>query len=126
MKQVSCINWLQFVKNSIPLHFFPRYNREGKTPQDIFSETHKKLVVEGGWWQSNASQSCSVVAALIATVSFATSATVPGRVKSESGSPTLEKHPAFSIFAISSLIALYFSVTSVVMFLAILISRQGQ
>lgn len=116
---------MQFVKNSMPLHFFPRYNLKGQTSRDIFSETHEKLAKEGGDWLTNTSESCSVVAALIATVAFATSATVPGGVKSESGTPTLQNEPAFGIFAISSLVALCFSVTSVVMFLAILTSRHG-
>lgn len=114
---------MQFVKKSMPFHFFVRYNKQNKSPKDVFTETHKDLVQAGGQWLTNTSQSCSVVAALIATVAFATSATVPGGVKEDSGEPTLENQPAFSVFAISSLVALCFSVTSVVMFLAILTSR---
>ncbi|XVF32516.1 hypothetical protein REPUB_Repub17cG0089300 [Reevesia pubescens] len=117
------IKWYEFVKNSMPVHFFVRYNKENKTPKDIFTEKHKQLVDKGGEWLTNTSESCSVVAALIATVAFATSTTVPGGVKSESGTPTFENHPAFEVFAISSLIALCFSVTAVVMFLSILTSR---
>ncbi|KAL7084230.1 hypothetical protein ACP275_14G212500 [Erythranthe tilingii] len=117
------IKWYEFVKNSMPMHFFTRYNQKGQTPREIFSETHQKLLKEGGEWLTSTSESCSVVAALIATVAFATSATVPGGVKSDIGTPTLENQPAFSIFAIASLIALCFSVTAVVMFLAILTSR---
>ncbi|XVE73071.1 hypothetical protein DITRI_Ditri11bG0088200 [Diplodiscus trichospermus] len=118
------IKWYEFVKNSMPVHFFPRYNGVNKTPRDIFTETHKDLVEKGGKWLTNTSESCSVVAALIATVAFATSTTVPGGVKTEStGKPTFENHPAFEVFAISSLIALSFSVTAVVMFLSILTSR---
>ncbi|PPD85671.1 hypothetical protein GOBAR_DD17394 [Gossypium barbadense] len=105
------IKWYEFVKHSMPVHFFARYNKENKTPKDIFTDTHKQLVDKGGEWLTNTSESCSVVAALIATVAFATSTTVPGGVKSESGKPTLENHPAFDVFAISSLIALCFSVT---------------
>ncbi|XP_047940532.1 uncharacterized protein LOC125187915 [Salvia hispanica] len=118
------IKWYEFVKNSMPLHFFPRYNKESKTPKEIFNETHEELAKQGGAWLISTSQSCSVVAALIATVAFATSATVPGGVKGDnSGTPTLQNQPAFSVFAISSLVALCFSVTSVIMFLAILTSR---
>ncbi|KAL1559668.1 hypothetical protein AAHA92_09984 [Salvia divinorum] len=118
------IKWYEFVKNSMPVHFFPRYNNESKTPKEIFNETHEELAKQGGAWLISTSQSCSVVAALIATVAFATSATVPGGVKDDnSGTPTLQNQPAFSVFAISSLVALCFSVTSVIMFLAILTSR---
>ncbi|XP_061968223.1 uncharacterized protein LOC133691644 [Populus nigra] len=117
------IKWFEFVKDSMPPNFFVRYNKEGKTPRDIFTETHKDLVKSGGEWLTNTSESCSVVAALIATVAFATSSTVPGGVNEITGSPILEYQPAFKMFAISSLIALCCSVTSVVMFLAILTSR---
>ncbi|KAK3001613.1 hypothetical protein RJ639_020652 [Escallonia herrerae] len=117
------LKWYEFVKESMPLHFFARYNRTGQTPKDIFTDTHKDLLKDGGEWLTNTAESCSVVAALIATVAFATSSTVPGGVNQESGTPTLENQPAFNIFAISSLVALCFSVTSLVMFLAILTSR---
>ncbi|KAJ7006178.1 hypothetical protein NC653_005511 [Populus alba x Populus x berolinensis] len=117
------IKWFEFVKDSMRPNFFVRYNKEEKTPRDIFTETHKDLVKNGGEWLTNTSESCSVVAALIATVAFATSSTVPGGVNETTGSPILEYQPTFKMFAISSLIALCFSVTSVVMFLAILTSR---
>lgn len=107
----------------MPQNFFVRYNNKRKTAKDIFTETHSELVKAGGEWLTNTSQSCSVVAALIATVAFATSTTVPGGNNETNGKPTLEKKPAFEVFAISSLIALCFSVTAVVMFLAILTSR---
>ncbi|KAH7517266.1 hypothetical protein FEM48_Zijuj09G0044700 [Ziziphus jujuba var. spinosa] len=117
------IKWYEFVKNSMPPHYFVRYNNEKKTPKEIFTETHKKLVKAGGEWLTNTSESCSVVAALIATVAFATSTAVPGGTNKNNGKPTLEHKPAFEVFAIASLVALCFSVTSVVMFLAILTSR---
>ncbi|XP_050236057.1 uncharacterized protein LOC126686077 isoform X2 [Mercurialis annua] len=115
--------WYQYVKNSMPHQFFAPRNKNNETPKDIFSITHQELVRSGGEWLTHTSESCSVVAALIATVAFATSATVPGGVNQENGEPTLESHPAFNIFAISSLVALCFSVTAVVMFLSILTSR---
>ncbi|KAJ6336046.1 hypothetical protein OIU78_012614 [Salix suchowensis] len=43
------IKWFEFVKNSMPPNFFVRYNKEGKTPRDIFTETHKDLVKK--WWR---------------------------------------------------------------------------
>ncbi|KAK2996571.1 LOW QUALITY PROTEIN: hypothetical protein RJ639_025506, partial [Escallonia herrerae] len=117
------LKWYEFVKESMPLHFFARYNKTGMTPKDIFTDTHKDLLKDGGEWLTNTAKSCSVVSALVASVAFATSTTVPGGLKQDSGIPTLENQPAFNIFAISSLLALCFSVTSLVMFLAILTSR---
>ncbi|KAB1220409.1 hypothetical protein CJ030_MR3G009869 [Morella rubra] len=117
------LKWYEFVKDSMPFHFYTHFNKQGKTSKEVFTETHKELVKSGGEWLTKTSESCSVVAALIATVAFATSATIPGGVKSDTGTPLLERKPAFDTFAISSLIALCFSVTALVMFLAILTSR---
>ncbi|XP_008235365.1 PREDICTED: serine/threonine-protein phosphatase 6 regulatory ankyrin repeat subunit B-like [Prunus mume] len=117
------IKWYEFVKASVPPNFFSRHNKQSKTARDIFTETHAKEVKAGGQWLNSTSKSCSVVAALIATVAFSTSTTVPGGMKQDSGEPTLENQPAFEVFAIASLVALCFSVTSMVMFLSILTSR---
>ncbi|XP_048441608.1 uncharacterized protein LOC103960142 isoform X2 [Pyrus x bretschneideri] len=117
------IRWYEYVKTSMPLHFFARHNKKGRTAKDIFTETHDTIVKTGGEWLTNTSKSCSVVAALVATVAFATSTTIPGGMNKKSGKPTLENQPAFNIFAIASLVALCFSVMAVVMFLAILTSR---
>ncbi|CAI9781202.1 unnamed protein product [Fraxinus pennsylvanica] len=117
------IKWYKFVKESMPLHFFVRQNKDNKTAREIFTESHNELVKSGLEWLSNTSKSCSVVAALIATVAFATSTNFPGGFKEESNKPTFANEPAFNAFSIASLVALYFSVTSLVMFLAILTSR---
>ncbi|GMY16828.1 Ankyrin repeat-containing protein [Fagus crenata] len=117
------IKWNEFVKDSMPFHFFPHNNKDGKTSREIFTETDSDLVKEGSQWLISTSNSYSVVAALIAAVAFASSTTVPGGIKEESGTPTLENQPAFDIFAIASLIALCFSVTALVMFPSILTSR---
>lgn len=63
-----------------------------------------------------------MVAALIATVAFATSATVPGGVDQTTGSPILGDEPGFNVFAIASLVSLCFSVTALIFFLTILTS----
>ncbi|KAL8548202.1 hypothetical protein ACS0TY_007500 [Phlomoides rotata] len=116
------IKWYKFIKKSMPPRFFARHNNDKKTPKEIFREKHRDLILEGRLWLTSTSQSCSVVAALIATVAFATSTTVPGGLKQDNGVPTLEHKPVFIISATSSLIALSSSMTSVVMFLSILTS----
>ncbi|KAH7510487.1 hypothetical protein FEM48_ZijujUnG0123000 [Ziziphus jujuba var. spinosa] len=78
---------------------------------------------EGRDWLIKTSESCSVVAALIAGGAFATSAAIPGGTLDTSGKPIFETQPAFQVFSISSLLALCFSVTALVMFLAIITSR---
>ena len=94
-----------------------------KTLADIFTENHKDLVKEGGERLNRTSESCSIVAALIAIVAFPMSTTIPGAVKENSGTPILESHLAFDIFTVTSLVALCFSVTALFLFLSILTSR---
>ncbi|KAL6335053.1 hypothetical protein AAG906_026433 [Vitis piasezkii] len=120
------MKWYKYVKNSMPPHFFTHYNDKKRTPKEIFTEAHSELLKKGGKWLNSTSSSCSVVATLIATVAFATSATVPGSFNENNGKPNLAHQSAFNLFAVSSLIALCFSVTSLVMFLAILTSRHQE
>ncbi|GFS29054.1 hypothetical protein Acr_00g0005130 [Actinidia rufa] len=116
--------WYEFVKNSQPLHFFIHRNKKGYTPRDVFTDTHKDLVESSRTWLNNTAQSCSVVAALIAGVGFATVSAVPGGLKQDdSGQPVFEKKLPFNIFSIAALVALYSSVTALVIFLAILTSH---
>ncbi|XP_034690191.1 uncharacterized protein LOC117917860 isoform X2 [Vitis riparia] len=118
--------WYEYVKRSMPPHFFPSHNKFNETAKQIFTRDHKDMVQKGKEWLGSTATSCSVVATLIATVGFATSSAVPGGTREGSGKPNLEQQPAFHIFAVSSLIALCFSVTSTVMFLAILTSRHQE
>ncbi|XP_034696406.1 ankyrin repeat-containing protein At5g02620-like [Vitis riparia] len=120
------MKWYKYVKDSMPPHFFTHYNGSRATPKEIFTKDHSDLLKEGGKWLNNTSSSCSVVATLIATVAFATSATVPGDFNEKNGNPNLAHQSAFNLFAVSSLIALCSSVTSLVMFLAILTSRHQE
>ncbi|XP_060667567.1 uncharacterized protein LOC132799523 [Ziziphus jujuba] len=117
------IKWFEFVKASIPFGITFRPNLQEETPEEVFSESHKDLVEKGRDWLIKTSESCSVVAALIAGVAFATTASVPGGTLDTSGKPIFEKQPAFQVFSISSLIALCFAFTALVMFLAIITSR---
>ena len=114
---------MQHVKHSMPPQCFIQYNKKGETAGKIFMKTHEKLVKDGSKWMIKTSESCSLVAALIATVAFATSSTIPGGPDQKSGHPVLEKQPAFNVFSVASLVALCFSVTALVFFLAILTSR---
>ena len=117
---------MQFVKNNMPQHFSYQPNHEGQTPEEIFNETHEELVKQGGEWLNKTSESCSVVAALVATVAFAASTTIPGDINPVNGTPNLVKQSALTIFSISSLVALCFSITALFSFLSILTSRYEQ
>ena len=107
----------------MPQHFYFRSDKKAKTAGEIFEDTHKELIKESGDWLKDTSESCSVVAALVAGVSFATASSIPGGTNDE-GKPNLEGKPAFDVFAIASLVGLCFSVTGLIMFLTILTSRK--
>ncbi|RDX68126.1 hypothetical protein CR513_52920, partial [Mucuna pruriens] len=115
--------WYKLVKNSMPPNFYARYNDKGQTAKQVFINTHGGLVREGRKWLSKTSESCSVVAALVATVAFTTSTAIPGGANEETGEPVLGGQPAFKVFAVASLVALCSSVTALVLFLSILTSR---
>ncbi|KAK2441308.1 hypothetical protein QL285_012624 [Trifolium repens] len=123
MQMMLDIKWYKYIKGIVPEYFEHRFNKDNKTPGEVFKEEHKELLQSSTEWLRDTAESCSVVAALIAGLSFATSASVPGGNNS-SGKPTLEGQPAFEGFAISSLIGLYFSGTALIMFLSILTSRK--
>ncbi|XP_060170985.1 uncharacterized protein LOC132601955 [Lycium barbarum] len=114
--------WYKYVKHSMPKQSYVPHNKNGKTPRMIFRETHLHLLKDGTEWIIQTANSCSLIAALIATVAFATAATIPGG-SDEFGHPHLQNQLAFDLFSISSLVSLCFSVTALVFFLAILTSR---
>ncbi|XP_019461959.1 PREDICTED: uncharacterized protein LOC109361096 [Lupinus angustifolius] len=123
LQMVWDIKWFQYIKSLVPQHFYFRNNIHNKTAGEIFKESHKDLVADSGEWLKDTSESCSVVSGLVAGVSFAAASSIPGGTNDE-GRPALEGKTAFDVFAISSLIGLCFSVTGLIMFLAILTSRK--
>ncbi|XP_026429907.1 uncharacterized protein LOC113326385 [Papaver somniferum] len=106
-------------------------NEDGNTAKFVFTEQHKDLVEKGDKWMKDTSGSCMVVATLIATVAFAAAFTVPGGNISDTNSP-LNGVPIFlngkefTIFAVADSVALFSSITSVLMFLAIMTSRYAE
>ncbi|GFY98516.1 ankyrin repeat family protein [Actinidia rufa] len=85
----------------------------------------KKLVEDGEKWMKDTANSCTIAAALIATIAFAAAITVPGG-NNTNGLPMFSKEKAFIIFAISDAISLFTSTTSLLMFLSILTSRYAE
>ncbi|KAI3925257.1 hypothetical protein MKW98_011862, partial [Papaver atlanticum] len=106
-------------------------NIYGDTAQSIFTEEHRDLVEKGEKWMKDTSGSCMVVAALIATVAFAAAFTTPGgnisdSSSSKNGTPVFLETTSFTIFAVSDALALFSSITSVLMFLALYTSRYAE
>ncbi|KAK3220228.1 hypothetical protein Dsin_014198 [Dipteronia sinensis] len=117
------LQWFKEVENIT----FP-YQREWKnenneTAKDVFRKEHKELAEQGEKWMKDTANSCMLVSTLIATVLFAAAFTVPGGNINDNGNPIFLRTKAFTIFAISDALGLFSSLTSLLMFLAILTAR---
>ncbi|TYI23446.1 hypothetical protein ES332_A06G166100v1 [Gossypium tomentosum] len=112
-------------KNVQPLYKEMR-DSNGRTPRMLFTEEHAKLVKEGEKWMKSTASSCMLVATLITTMMFAAIFTVPGGNDNEKGTPIFLEATSFVIFAVSDALALFSSVTSILMFLSILTSRYAE
>ncbi|RZC81986.1 hypothetical protein C5167_044562 [Papaver somniferum] len=125
------IQWFKGVENIVPEKDKYLRNKDGNTAQFIFTEQHKDLMEKGEKWIKDTSGSCMLVAALIATVAFAASITVPGGSISDTNSrnngiPIFLEKNSFTVFAVADALALFSAITSVLMFLAIYTSRYGE
>ncbi|KAG5234704.1 ankyrin repeat-containing protein [Salix suchowensis] len=109
------------VQEVIPSHYATLPNNEGKTAGDLFKESHEKQLENAQKWIKETTQSCSTVAALVATVVFAAAYTVPGG-SDDSGKPNFIDSPYFLVFTVSDVLSLASSLTSLVVFLSLLTS----
>ncbi|KAI3877322.1 hypothetical protein MKW98_014437 [Papaver atlanticum] len=106
-------------------------NKKGDTAHFIFTEEHKDLMKQGEDWMKDTSGSCMIVGALIATVAFAAAFTAPGGNISDidspkNGVPVFLGQTSFTVFVVVDALALFSSITSVLMFLAIYTSRYAE
>jgi hypothetical protein len=113
---------LQQVRKLIPSHYVTLRNDHGMTARELFYEQHKEHLNNARMWIKETTQSCSTVAALVATFVFAAAYTVPGG-SDENGKPNLIKSPYFLTFAVADVVSLAFSLTSLTVFLSLLTSR---
>ncbi|KAG6633071.1 hypothetical protein CIPAW_12G023200 [Carya illinoinensis] len=98
-------------------------NKNGFTPQQLFTRNHKNMMKEGEKWMKDTAGSCTVVGALIITIMFAVTFTIPGGNNQDTGLPIFLKKSLFGVFMISDALSFFLSSTSVLMFLGILTSR---
>ncbi|KAI7983314.1 Ankyrin repeat-containing protein ITN1 [Camellia lanceoleosa] len=64
------LQWFEEVEKVVQPMYREIQNNDGKTARALFTSEHKKLRREGEKWMKETSTSCTVVAALIATVMF--------------------------------------------------------
>ncbi|TXG68378.1 hypothetical protein EZV62_003313 [Acer yangbiense] len=119
------LQWFKTVEDVFHPSIQEQRNSNRKKPREVFTEEHGKLVKEGEKWMKGTATSCSVVAALIITVAFATAYTFPGSINGE-GVPNFFPKTSFKVFLVSIALALFSSTASVQMFLGILTSRYAE
>nr|XP_043613767.1 uncharacterized protein LOC122585708 [Erigeron canadensis] len=119
------LQWFKEVEKFIEPSYKEAKNKHGKTPRMVFTKSHEQLLEKGQQWMKDTASSCTVVAALIVTMAFAAAFTVPGG-NQDDGKPLFQNDATFMLFVVSDAIALFSSVTSVLMFLGILTSRYAE
>ncbi|KAI3956090.1 hypothetical protein MKW98_027404 [Papaver atlanticum] len=125
------VQWFKGVESIMMETDWFKRNKKGDTAQHLFTIEHKDLLKEAENWMKDTSGSCMVVAALIATVAFAAAFTVPGGNISDTnsamnGNPVFLGNNAFTGFVVADALALFASITSVLMFLSIYTSRYAE
>ncbi|KAF7143361.1 hypothetical protein RHSIM_Rhsim05G0008700 [Rhododendron simsii] len=120
------LQWFKEVEKFVRPSYIDRPNVQNETPAMVFTREHEKLVVAGGEWMKNTSNSCTIAATLIATVVFAAIITVPGGNDDSNGLPIFSKEIAFTVFIISDALSLFTSTTSLLLFLSILTARYAE
>ncbi|KAL2458880.1 Ankyrin repeat family protein [Forsythia ovata] len=120
------LQWFKEVEKMVNTGFKLGRNSLGRTPRELFTESHKDLLEKGEKWMKDTSNSCMVVSTLIATVVFAAAFTVPGGNINDKGIPIFLKKNSFMVFAVSDALALFSSTASLLMFLSILTSRYAE
>ena len=111
----------QHVRKVIPSHYVELPNDDGKTARELFKDNHERQLQNARTWIKETTQSCSTVAALVATVVFAAAYTVPGGSDAK-GKPNFINSPYFLAFTVSDVLSLASSLTSLVVFLSLLTS----
>lgn len=100
-------------------------DKNGRTPREIFTKEHKTLAEAGEKWMKDTSNSCMIVSTLIATFVFAAAFTVPGG-NDEAGLPIFLWTQSFLVFVVSDALALFSSITSLLIFFSILTARYAE
>ncbi|GKV50659.1 hypothetical protein SLEP1_g57359 [Rubroshorea leprosula] len=120
------LQWFKEVQSIVPESCKKARNKDGETPSDVFTKSHKELAKQGEKWMKATASSSSVVGSLIITIMFAAILTVPGGNNQETGVPIFLRKKSFMVFLISDAISLFTASISVLMFLGILTSRYAE
>ncbi|XP_027092053.1 uncharacterized protein [Coffea arabica] len=117
------LQWFKAVEELVYDELKTEKNLDDKTPRELFFNEHKDLLKDAKEWMKDTSNSCMVVATLVATVAFAAMITVPGGNNSNTGLPILATKKLFVAFSVSNALSMVSSAVSLLMFLSIQTSR---
>ncbi|XP_024017265.1 ankyrin repeat-containing protein NPR4 [Morus notabilis] len=119
------LQWFRAVEKLINPCLTNLKDKDGRTPREIFTKEHKTLAEAGEKWMKDTSNSCMIVSTLIATFVFAAAFTVPGG-NDEAGLPIFLWTQSFLVFVVSDALALFSSITSLLIFFSILTARYAE
>ncbi|XP_019053211.1 PREDICTED: uncharacterized protein LOC104596680 isoform X2 [Nelumbo nucifera] len=111
------LQWFKGVEKFVSPSYTNQTNLEGETARALFNKEHRQLIVEGEKWTKEMASSCSFIAALIITVSFAAAFTVPGGNKDNVGIPVFLSDHTFMLFVVSDTVAFFGATASLLSFL---------
>ncbi|GLT34794.1 hypothetical protein SLA2020_092890 [Shorea laevis] len=120
------LQWYKEVERIVPEWCKEAKNKNGETPKDVFTESHRALVKDGEKWMTDTASSFIILSILLVTIMFAVSFTVPGGNNQNNGLPILLGKKLFRIFIITDAISFFAASTSGLMFLGILTSRKDE
>ncbi|GKV28739.1 hypothetical protein SLEP1_g37752 [Rubroshorea leprosula] len=120
------LQWYKEVERIVPEWCKEAKNKNGETPKDVFTESHRALVKDGEKWMTDTASSFIILSILLVTIMFAVSFTVPGGNNQNNGLPILIGKKLFKIFIITDAISFFAASTSGLMFLGILTSRKDE
>ncbi|KAK2969575.1 hypothetical protein RJ640_003582 [Escallonia rubra] len=116
------LQWFKEVDSLVMPEQRQHKNEDLKTPIEVFYVEHADMVTSEGQWVTGMANSCTVATTIISTIAFASAITVPGGNKGD-GRPVLHGETAFTVFAVSNALALFSSVSTLLVFLSVLTSR---
>ncbi|KAI8540671.1 hypothetical protein RHMOL_Rhmol08G0004300 [Rhododendron molle] len=117
------LQWFKEVEKLVQPMYRELLNDKGMTARALFTSQHDRMRKQGEKWMRDTATSCTVVAALIATIMFTSAFTVPGGYDNETGDPLNLDHDYFMTFIIADALSLLSSASSVLVFLGILKAR---
>ncbi|CAL9782139.1 unnamed protein product [Musa acuminata subsp. burmannicoides] len=117
------LKWFEKVAKIVPKELANSRNSEEKTAQELFAEKHQQMFKGCRNQLIDMGKTCS---GLLAAVVFASSFSIPGEKDPKTGNPVYFDMPAFKVFSHAYVIGLSCAVTSLVLFLSLVISPYSQ